>query len=167
MDVKALKVAIANMLGQQLALDESGNPTAALIRANPQAPMSLATTDLPTWVILARNATYPTPPDQSEHRLASETRDFDFVLFVAQSQSGTDGEAELKVEPYVDYCRNWIQSHIQLYVNADQVPGIMRSYLVRDTGIFTRRYTSGPELYVGIAFTVRVEGRNIVTYGAE
>lgn len=168
MDVKALKVAIANLLGQQFALDENGNPTAALIRANPQAPMSLAVTDLPTWIIFARQATYPVPPDQSENRLAMETRDFELTLFVAQSQSGTDGEAELKCEPYLDYCRNWIQSHVLLSDTvADQVPGIMRSYLVRDTGIFTRRYTSGPELYIGVAYTVRVEGRNIVSYGAE
>lgn len=176
MDIAATKVALAGMLGNLFAFTfNTGSQTYQLsatqhIRANAQAPMSLADSDLPTFILFTGPARYPSPPDQSMNRLAMETRDYIAALFVAYGQAGIDGEAERKVEPYVDYVRDQIQKHLLFYDGnqAHIVPGIMRAYLTGDDGIVTLRYGTGaPQNYVGLRYTIRVEGRNIVTYGNE
>lgn len=141
--------------------------TPMFTKAFPQAPFSLAEQDLPLWVLFTGPATYPVPPDQSQGRLAIETRDFTAVLYVAISQSGVDGEAERLVQPYVDNARDIIQSHIQLWdgVTADRVPGIQRAFLIRDSGINGNLIYGQPNpKYVGISYTVRVENKNQVNY---
>ena len=138
------------------------------IRANANAPFSLAETDLPTWCIFTKPASYPNPPDQSAGRLAMETRDFDAVLFVGVAQAGTDGEAEFKASPYIDYARDTIQSHVQIYQDTPPVPGILRAYLIKDSGVMVRKYSpNDPAPYIGITYTVRVEGRNTVVYAKQ
>ncbi len=175
MEINKVKAAIAGMLGTLKQIDPlTGLPYdpysdlyGATVRANAEAPMSLADTDLPTWCIFAARATYPTPPDQSVNRLQSETRDFTCNLYVCLAQTGIDGEAERKVEPYLDAARNLIQGHPLFYDGniADIVPGIMRAYLVSDDGIVTLTY--GQSRYNGLRFTIRVDGKNLVTYGNE
>jgi hypothetical protein len=171
LDIAGLKANFADLLGQLFVYDVStGTPvlTTNHIRANVNAPMSLADTDLPTWCIFTKAATYPNPPDQSDGRLAKETRDFDAILFVSLAQSGTDAEAEFRASPYVDYARDWIQSHIQLYQDKPPVPGIMRAYLIKDSGIIVRKYApNDPVPYICIGYTVRVEGRNTVNYASQ
>ena len=132
--------------------------------------MSLPESDLPLWIIFAAPATYPWPPDVSMNRFATETRDFDCVLYVCIAQAGIDGEAERKVEPYLDAARNLIQIHPLLYSNnmAQIVPGIMRAGLVRDSGIASLRFNPrDPSTYAGVRYTIRVEGKNILMLGDE
>jgi hypothetical protein len=155
-------------MSQLYNLDPStGLPTTIPMTAKAQAPMSLTETDLPTWIILSLAGTYPNPPDQTYDRLALETRDFSFRLYANISQSGIDGEAERKVEPYLDYSRNHIQRHVQLWDGdpTHRVPGIQRGYIIRDSGVATLRFGSKDQpLYIGIDFTVRVECKNEVIY---
>jgi hypothetical protein len=118
-------------------------------RAFAQAPMSLSEADFPTWIIFTGAATYPNPPDQSDDRFASETRDFECRLYVGLAQTGQDGERERWVQPYVDPARNLIQSHIQLYAPtiSNPTPGIQRGYLTRDGGVATFKFNEpGPVL---------------------
>jgi hypothetical protein len=168
-DIEQLKLNLADMLGGLYVLDVSTHqPTTVHTRAFAHAPFTLAETDLPLWVVFSRAATYPTPPPQTENRLYPEARDFELVLFVAVAQTGTDGEAEARTEPYIDYCRDWIQRHILLYENNPPVPWVQRSYLTRDTGSFVRKWApNDPTQYIGVSYMVRVEGLNRVTYGSQ
>lgn len=170
MDIKAIKTELAGMFATLFNLDPlTGLPTAQPMRANAQAPMSIAETDLPTWILFTGGAVYPTPPDQTVDRLSKETRDFQCCLYVMLQTAGIDGEAERRVEPYIDYARNLIQSHPLLYDGniSDRVPGIMRAYVVRDEGIVVLPYGNPVQKYDGLRFTIRVEGLNMVTYGNE
>ncbi len=157
----------AGLMSQLYVLDVDGNPTLQHIPAKAQAPSSLTETDLPTWIFIPLNATYPVPPDQTDDRLARETRDFDLRLYVTIAQSGIDGEAQRKVEPYLDYGRDHIQRHVRLWDGNPyhEVLGLQRAYLVRDSGVATLRYGSEDKpLFVGISYTVRVECLNEVLY---
>lgn len=168
MDLKDIKRAFAGMLATLYNLDPLTElPTAQHMKAYAQAPMSLAENDLPVWIVFTGAASYPNPPDQTVDRLVKETRDFLCCLYVCQTQQGIDGEAERKVEPYLDYARNLFQSHPLLYDGniSDIVPGIMRAFLLRDEGVVVLPF--GNQKYVGLRFSVRIEGLNAVTYGNE
>ena len=170
MDLVAIKKEMAGMFATLFALDPLTRlPTTQNLRAYAQAPMSIPETDLPVWVLFSGSATYPSPPDQTVNRLARETRDFICCLYVCMAQSGIDGEAERKVEPYLDYSRNLIQSHPLFYDGnvSDIVPGIMRAYLTKDEGVVVLQYGNPVQKYNGLRFTIRVEGHNQVTYGNE
>jgi hypothetical protein len=170
MDIKAIKKELAGMFATLYKLDEiTGLPTTQHLRANAQAPMSLAETDLPTWILFTGSASYPNPPDQTVDRLAKETRDIMCCLYVCLQTAGIDGEAERKVEPYIDYSRSLIQSHPLLYDGniSDIVPGIMRAYLIKDDGIVLLPYGNPAQKYDGLRFTIRIEGLNEVIYGNE
>lgn len=165
MDLAKTKKAIAGMLSTLFVLDSQGIPTLQHVRANAEAPMSLADTDLPTWIIFTGAAQYFR--DRSVDRLSKEVRDFHLCLYVIQSQAGLDGEAERRVEPYLDYSRNLIQQHPLFYdgVIGDIVPGIQEAYLIKDDGIVILPFNN--QKYDGLRFTVRVEGYNRVIYGNE
>lgn len=171
MDLKAIKTEMAGMFATLYNLDPTtGLPTTQHMKAFAQAPMSLSETDLPTWVMFTGSGSYPVPPDQTIDRLAKETRDFTACMYGVYVQQGIDGEAERKVEPYLDYARNLIQSHPLLYDGniSDIVPGIMRAYLVKDDGIVVLPYGGAAvQRYVGLRFTIRIEGLNEVIYGNE
>jgi hypothetical protein len=176
MDIKGIKVELAGMLGTLLKIDPlTGEPyddyrAGETVRANAQAPFSLAETDLPTWCIFAGQATYPFPPDRSENRLAKEDRDFSCVLYVCVTQTGIDGEAERKIEPYIDAARLLIQRHALLYdgVLSQRVPGILHAGLVRDEGIIQTRYGDDPVAYGGLKYVIRIQGlNNNGSYGNE
>lgn len=128
-----------------------------------QAPMSLAETDLPTWIIFTRPGAGRVPPDQGMNRLWYETRDFECRLYVAFGQAGIDGEAERMVEPYLDPALALIHSHplLQEDTAPDLCPGVQRGYYVKDTGVTTIPFGKpAPANYVGCVFTVRVEVYN-------
>lgn len=166
MDVKGIKTQLADMLGTLAIVDSI---PARFVRANAQAPMSLAETDLPTWNVFTGPASYPDPPDRSDDRLAHETRDFYACLYVCRSQAGISGEAERRVEPYLDSARNLIQSHALLARDrlASVVPGILRAYLLRDDGITQLKFGVEPVNFDGLRFTIRVVGLNSNAYGDE
>ena len=165
MDINKFVATWANLMGKMFVVDpNTGLVTTQTIRANATAPFSLSETDLPTWCFFTGAATYPNPPDQSYGRLARETRDFTAVLYVCKIDTGVDGEAERRVRPYVDSARDQIQKHIQLWdgVDANRVPGIKRTYLIRDSGPGQIIY--GSDKFNGISYTVRVDADNEVDY---
>ena len=168
MDIALFKTSLAGLLGQMYQINPTtGLPTSVHIRANAQAPMSLAETDFPTWILFTGQAVYPALPDQTENRLAKETRDFTCSLYVGIAQAGLDGEAERKVQPYIDPSRNWIQKHIRLWDGniLHEVPGVQRAWLIRDTGVAVLRYgNNNPVSYLGCSFVVRVDVWNEVIY---
>lgn len=165
MDIALFKTSWAGLLSTMVVVDPmTGLPTAQTMRVNAQAPMSLSETDLPTWVLFTGPATFPIPPDQSIDRLARESAEFTAELYVCLAAAGIDGEAERRVQPYVDSARDIIQSHIQLWDGdpTHRVPGIKRVYLLRRSGIGVLTY--GQTKYNGITFTVRVDADNLVNY---
>ena len=138
-------------------------PTTTHTLAYAQAPQTLADSDLPVWIIFTKAATYPVPPDSSEDRKWHETRDFDCKLFVEHGQAGIDGEAEAKVEPYLDPALTLIHNHPLLQSDTAPLlcPGIQRGYLVNDKGVTTLVYGKAGDQYVGLWFTLRVEVLNM------
>jgi len=178
MDIKGIKKELAGLMGTMLRVDPiTGVPytappamIGARVKALSEAPMSLAETDLPTWLFYVGSAAYPAPPDQTVGRLSKETRDIVCCLYVCIAQAGIDGEAERKALPYMDVSRNLFQSHPLIYDGniSDRVPGIMRAYLVKDDGIVQLKFGTGePITYDGLRYTLRFDGYNEVTYGNE
>jgi hypothetical protein len=166
-DIAKFMLSLQGLMSQLHVLDVDGNPTSRQLSAFAQAPFSLTETDLPTWIFVPRAATYPNPPDQTEDRLAKETRDFELRLYVTISQTGIDGEAQRQVEPYIDPARDHIQKHVRLWdgVPDHEVPGLMRAYLLNDTGVAKMIFGSADKpIYAGISYTVRVECLNLVEY---
>jgi hypothetical protein len=169
MDITNFKASFAILLGRLEQIDPlTGEPyvPARYCKSFAEAPMSLAETDLPTWVIFTGGATYPNPPDQTDERFAKETRDFQCRLYVGIAQTGQDGERERVCQPYVDPARQLIQSRVQLYepTLSSPTPGIMRAYLIRDDGVTTFPFNSPGVIYMGLRFVVRVEADNEVIY---
>lgn len=170
MDIDTFKISWANLMKQMYVIDpNTGLPTSETVQAFAQAPMSLAETDMPTWIFYTGPATYPVPGDQTDKRLAKETRDFTASLYVAIVQQGNPGEAERKVQPYVDTSRNIIQKHVRLWDGNpyNETPGLQRAYLVRDTGVAVLRFGGTEIRYVGVSYTVRVEVLNEVIYARQ
>jgi hypothetical protein len=169
LDITLFKKSLAGLMSQLYVLDVNGLPTTQHMPAQAEAPASLTETDLPTWIFLTRAANYPNPPDQTQGRLAKETRDFDIRLYVTIAQTGIDGEAERDVEKYLDYSRNHIQSHTQLWDGdpAHRVPGLQRGWIVSDSGVAKMVYGSKDNpVYLGISFLLRVEFLNKVIYAS-
>jgi len=167
MDIDKFFLSLAGLMSQLYVLDVDGNPTSQHMPAKAQAPMSLTETDLPTWIFIPLAATYPYPPDQTMERLAQETRDFDIRLYVTIAQTGIDGEAQRKVQPYMDIGRDHIQKHVRLWDGDPyhEVEGLQRSYLIRDSGPATLRYSAADKTpFLGISYTVRVECLNAIDY---
>ena len=161
---------LAGLMSQLYVLDVNGDPTTRHMNARAQAPMSLAETDLPTWIFLPLKGRYPDPPDQSEERFVKETRAFDIRLYVTITQTGIDGEAQRRVQPYLDIGRDHIQSHVQLWdSDPDFKPfGIQRAWLTEDSGVATLRYgIRDNPLYLGVSFITKVECYNEVHYGSQ
>jgi len=177
MDIKAVKTAVAGCLGTLLKIDPlTGLPYndysyefEQTVRSNAQAPMSIDSGDFPEWIIFAAAATYPDASNRNEGRLSKENRDFVACLYVCIAQAGIDGEAERRVEPYIEPARALFASHPLFYDGkiADIVPGIQRAYLLRDDGIVQMRYGQETTVYNGLRFTFRVEALNIDTLGNE
>lgn len=167
MDVGKFFDSLAGLMSQLYVLDVNGNPTSQHMNAKAQAPMSLTETDLPTWIFIPLQGTYPNPPEQNEASLAEENRDFEIRLYVTISQSGTDGEAQRAAQPYLDIGRDHIQKHVRLWDGDPyhEVPGLQRTWLLRDSGIATLKYgTADKPMYLGIAYTVRAKFWNAIEY---
>jgi len=167
MDIDRFFDSLAGLMSQLYVLDVNGNPTAQHMPAKAQAPMSLTESDLPTWIFLPGRATYANPPQQTIDKADKETRDFDIRLYVTIAQTGIDGEAQRRVQPYVDIGRNHIQRHVRLWDGDPyhEVVGLQRAWLINDSGVATLKYgVADKPLYLGINYTVRVECLNAIDY---
>lgn len=169
MDITSFKDSFSKLLAKLKQYDpQTGLPYSPVryCKSFAQAPMSLSEADFPTWIIFTGSAVYPVPPDQSDDRFASETRDFECRLYVGLAQTGQDGERERWCQPYVDPARDLIQSHIQLYepTASSPTPGIQRGFLTRDAGVTVFKFNEPGPIYMGLKFVVRVEAENKVQY---
>ena len=168
MDVATFRLSVAGLIGQLYALDPAtGLPTTTLVTPYAHAPQSISETKLPCGIIFTGAGRYPNPPDQSMDRVARESRQFAIEFYLAMAEAGVDFQAEERAEPYLDYTRDWLQSHPQLWdgVPAHQPHGDQRAYTVSDSGLTSRlRFTTAEVKYLGIAYIVRVEEYNEVKY---
>ena len=107
MDIATFRNSVAGLIGQLYALDvTTGLPTTTPMNAYARAPQSLSETKLPFAIIYSGAGRYPNPPDQSENRLARETRQFAIEFYLMMAEAGIDFLAEERAEPYLDYTRN-------------------------------------------------------------
>lgn len=168
MDIAAFRQSVAGLIGQLFVLDvNTGLPTTTPMNAYARAPMSLSETKLPFGIIYSGAGRYPNPPDQTMDRLARETRQFAIEFYLEMAEAGVDFQAEERAEPYLDYTRNWLQSHVQLWDgDPTHLPiGIKRVYVLNDSGLTSRlRFTTATVKYLGIAYVVQVDADNEVNY---
>ena len=169
MDVATFRESAAGLIGQLFVLDPTtGLPTATPINALARVPKSIPDDKVPcTAIIISGAGRYPVPPPVTMDRLYPETRDFAIEFYIARAEAGVDFWAEEQAEPYLDYTRDWLQSHPQLWdgVLAHQPHGDQRAYTVSDSGLTSRlRFTTATVKYLGIVYMVRVEEYNKVNY---
>ncbi len=168
MDIKTFRLSVAGLIAQLFVLDANGSPTTTHMTGLAHAPLSLGEDLIPAvGLILSMPARYPVPPDQSRDRVARETRDFLIEFYLDMAEAGVDFQAEETAEPYLDYTRDWLQKHIQLWDSdpTHQPKGVKRTYLVSDTGITSKlRYSTSTVKYLGVAYVVRVDADNEVKY---
>jgi len=168
MDVKKFRLSVAGLVGQLFALDPAtGLPTTTPINGLAHLPQSLSETKLPCSVIFTNSSKYPTPPPVTIDRFYPEASDFILEFYITKAQAGVDFVAEERAEMYLDYTRDWLQSHPQLWDGdpAHAPVGIQKAYTVSRTGITSRlAYTIGEEKYLGFSYVIRVEADNEVNY---
>ena len=168
MDVATFRLSVAGLIGQLYALDPAtGLPTTTPMTPYAHAPQSISETKLPCGIIFTGAGRYPNPPDQSMDRVARESRQFAIEFYLAMAEAGVDFWAEERAEPYLDYTRDWLQRHVQLWdgVETHRPYGVKRTYLLNDSGLTSRlRFTTATVKYLGIAYIVQVDADNEVTY---
>lgn len=132
--------------------------TPGIKRAYACAPQSLPDSDLPLVVIFTGVSIWSTISDG----LAEETRTYLIRLYVAPIQSGYDGEAERRVEPYLDTLRAAILKHPHLgnSLTGETLPGVRECVYNGDTGIAVLPYAG--QNYLGAELRVNVS--TFVTY---
>lgn len=116
------------------------------------APQNIPNADLPLAVIFTGANTWTTISDD----LAEETRTYLIRLYVTPIQSGYDGEAERRVEPFLESLRAVILKHPRL---GNSMPGGTIDYILRvvyngDTGITILPYAG--QNYLGVESKVAV-----------
>ena len=169
MDVGTFRNSVAGLIGQLFVLDPiTGLPTTTPINSLAHVPKSIPDDLVPcTAIIFSGSGRYPNPPDQTVDRLARETRQFAIEFYIARAEAGVDFWAEEQAEPYLNYTRDWLQSHVQLWdgAPAHQPIGIKRVYVLNDSGITSRlRFTTATVKYLGIVYIVQVDADNQVNY---
>jgi len=168
MDIVRFRNSVGGLISQLFELDPTtGLPTATPMTGYARSPLSLSETKIPCGVVYSGAGKYPDPPDQTVDRLAKEKRLFGIEFYLAMAEAGVDFQAEERAEPYLDYTRDWLQSHVQLWdgTPANQPIGIRRTYLLSDSGLTSKlRFTTATVKYLGIAYVVQVDAENEVTY---
>ena len=168
MDIATFRLSVAGLIGQLFVLDPTtGLPTLTPMQAYARAPMSLSETKLPFGIVYTGAGRYPNPPDQTMDRLAKESRQFAIEFYLELAEAGVDFEAEIRSEPYLDYTRDWLQSHPQLWDGdpTHQTAGVERVYVLNDSGLTSRlRFTTATVKYLGVAYIVQVDAFNEVNY---
>ncbi|HMW87555.1 MAG TPA: hypothetical protein PKD65_16140 [Nitrospira sp.] len=155
MNIDAIKDRLA--LLEAGGVDSESQPVAGITnikRAYAQGPASLPESDMPLFV----NFTGPTLSFQNIGGIFyREKRQFNCRLYVAPVQKGIDGEAERKVEPFIEPCMRQFLKHASLGDGeaADLIAGIFTFTYLGDTGITVLNYANTP--YLGVEFRVAVE----------
>ena len=167
MDIAKFRASVAGLVGQLYVLDDNGDPTSDHLNALAHLPMSLSETKLPCSVIFTNPSKFPTPPPVTIDRLSPETMDYILEFYITMAQAGVDFQAEERAELYLDYTRDWLQSHPQLWdgTPTNKPAGIQKAYPVSRTGITSRlAYSIGEVKYLGFSYVIRVEADNTVEY---
>lgn len=123
-------------------------------RAYAQGPASLPESDLPVMV----NFVGPTLSFQNIGGIFYlEKRQFNARLYVCPTQAGIDGEAERRVEPYIELVMRQFLKHQSLGDGEplDLIAGIFKFSYIGDSGITVMRYAKID--YLGVEFRVSVE----------
>lgn len=123
-------------------------------RAYAQGPASLPESDMPVML----NFTGPTLSFLNIGGVYYlEKRQFNCRLYVSPTQGGIDGEAERKVEPFIDAGMRMFVSRASLGDGepADLIAGIFKFSYLGDSGVQVMRY-AGVD-YLGVEFRVAVE----------
>lgn len=155
MNIDAIKDRLA--LIQEGGVDSQSQPVAGITgikRAYAQGPASLPESDFPLFV----NFTGPTLSFQSiGGTFYREKRQFNCRLYVAPVLKGIDGEAERKVEPFIEPSMRQFLKHASLGDGepADLIAGVFTFSYLGDTGITVLNYAGSP--YLGVEFRVAVE----------
>lgn len=155
MNIAAVKERLA--LIQAGGVDSEDQPVtgiANVVRAYAQGPASLPESDLPAFV----NFTGPTLAMQSiGGAFYREKRQINCRLYVAPVQAGVDGEAERKVEPFIESGMRCFLQHTSLGDGnpADLIEGILTFTYLGDTGVTVLRYAG--QDYLGVEFRVAAE----------
>lgn len=122
-------------------------------RAYAQGPASLPESDLPLFV----NFTGPTLEFTNiGGYFVREKRQFNCRLYVAPIQSGVDGEAERKVEPFIEAGMRQFLSYKSLGDGNpdDLIEGVFAFEYLGDSGVTVLRYADSP--FLGVEFRVAV-----------
>lgn len=123
-------------------------------RAYAQGPLALPETDLPLVVIF-------TGPTRSVTNIGGdlyqESRQFNCRLYVVPVGQGIDGEAERKVEPFIERGERLIMSRESLGDGdvADFIAGVFVVVYMGDSGVQVMRY-AGID-FLGVEFRVAID----------
>jgi len=154
---------------ERLALIEAGGEDsqhqpvtgiANVKKAYANGPASLPDADLPLFV----NFVGPTRQVLNIGGMFfRESRIFNCRLYVTPVQSGIDGEAEGRVEPFLDSGMQQFMAHQALGDGepADLIEGIFKIEYTGDSGIQVMRY-AGTD-YLGVEFRVAVDAISEIT----
>lgn len=155
MDLHAVKQRLALL---QAGGEDSDHNTVTGItgvkRAYAEAPQSIPESDMPLFV----NLTGPTLSFMSlGANYYLESRQFNCRLFVATIQEGIDGEAERKVEPFIEpSMKRFLKARSLSNGNADDlIPGISAVRYLGDSGITV--FTFNKQRFLGVEFRVAVD----------
>lgn len=119
-------------------------------------PASLNNAELPCFVTRVAEARYNTVT--LGEQAVSEERLYFMELYVAELQTGAEGQAEDMTIPFVDVVRDFFLARPQLQLDGS-TEAVYRAVLESDTGaVVGIRYpnTEGGTPYAGIRFNLRV-----------
>lgn len=127
-------------------------------------PASINDTELPCFITRVAEARY----NQATfgEQAVSEDRLYYLELYVAEAQTGAEGQAEDMTIPFVDVVRDFFLARPQLQLDGS-TEAVYRAVLESDTGaVVGIRYpnTEGGKLYAGIRFSLRVSEYHRITY---
>ena len=127
-------------------------------------PASLNDAELPCFVTRVAEARYNTVTFGEQ--AVSEERLYLMELYVAEAQTGAEGQAEDMAVPFVDVVRDFFLARPQLQLSGS-TEVVYRAVLESDTGaVVGIRYPAaeGGKLYAGIRFSLRVYEIHPIAY---
>lgn len=135
-----------------------------VVYVHDRIPASLNSAELPCFVTRVAEARYNMVT--LGEQVVSEERLYLMELYVADVQTGAEGQAEDMTIPFVDVVRDFFLAHPQLQISGSNV-AVYRAVLESDTGaVVGIRYPavdSGTP-YAGIRFSLRVYELHPIAY---